>query len=166
MFSLGTIDNLDDDYKQYWRVDFDMELVTGFNTIVLAYAYQTNLFPTYNSLGANKTNETALNGIVIGIALTVETVTFLWLSRRIFEGDFTEEQRFFKASLAVFISTYALRCVLLMLIIFLWSIYEGWFESMPIFAATVQSICHMVYDSVPVVYIMLRHKRIFQNEEK
>ena len=104
--------------------------------------------------------------IVIGIALTVETVTFLWLSRRIFEGDFTEEQRFFKVSLAVFISTYALRCVLLMLIIFLWSIYEGWFESMPIFAATVQSICHMVYDSVPVVYIMLRHKRIFQNEEK
>ena len=104
--------------------------------------------------------------VVIAICLSFETATFLRLSRRIFEGEFSDEQRFFKASLAVFLSTYAARCILLLLIITCWDIYEGWFESMPIFAATVQSICHLVYDTFPVIYIMLRHNKIFQNEEK
>lgn len=70
MFSLGTIDNADEDFRQYWRVDLDMELVTGFNTIVLAYAYQTNLFPTYRSLGANRNNDTAMRGILFGVTMS------------------------------------------------------------------------------------------------
>ena len=104
--------------------------------------------------------------ILVGTLLSYETITFIRLSKRIFEGDFMDEQRFFKVSLAVFLSTYALRCVLLLFIIFLWDTYESWFENYPISAATVQAICHLTYDSLPVIHIMLRHRRIFENEEK
>ena len=47
-----------------------MTLVTGFNIIVLAYSYQFNLFPTYNSLGANKSNKTGLQASMIGVGLS------------------------------------------------------------------------------------------------
>lgn len=104
--------------------------------------------------------------VVIGVCLAVETNMFLRLSRRIFEGEFQDEQRFFKVSLAVFLSTYGMRCIFLMLIIFFFNIYEGWFENMPFFAATVQCACHMAYDCLPVVHIMLRHRKIFDGEEK
>ena len=43
-----------------------MQLVTGFNIIVLAYAYHINFFPTYNSMGANKTNAAAKAAIAYG----------------------------------------------------------------------------------------------------
>ena len=104
--------------------------------------------------------------IVLGCILAFETYTFISLSRRIFEGDFEEEQRFFKVSLAVFLSTYALRCTLLLFIIFLWDTYVQWFENLPLFAATIQAICNMTYDALPVVHIMMRHKKIFEVEEK
>jgi amino acid permease len=48
-----------------------MELVTGFNIIVLAYAYHINLFPTYHSLGANKSNKTGMKAVAIGTGLSV-----------------------------------------------------------------------------------------------
>ena len=51
LLTLGSIENHDETYGQYYRVDLSMELITGFNIIVLAYAYHMNLFPTYNSLG-------------------------------------------------------------------------------------------------------------------
>ena len=104
--------------------------------------------------------------IVLGCILAFETYTFISLSRRIFEGDFEEEQRFFKVSLAVFLSTYALRCTLLLFIIFMWDTYVQWFENLPLFAATIQAICNMTYDALPVVHIMMRHKKIFEVEEK
>ena len=49
--TMGTIENHDENYGQYYRVDFNMKLITGLNIIILAYAFQINLFPTYNSLG-------------------------------------------------------------------------------------------------------------------
>jgi len=57
---LGSIENHDETYGQYYRVELDMKLITGFNIIVLAYGYAINLFPTYSSLGVNKNNETGL----------------------------------------------------------------------------------------------------------
>lgn len=67
---MGTIDNHDETYGQYYKVDFSMALVTGFNIIVLAYSYQINLFPTYNSLGSNKSNKTGLEAVMIGTGLS------------------------------------------------------------------------------------------------
>ena len=104
--------------------------------------------------------------ILVGALLSFETITFIRLSKRIFEDDFEDEQRFFKVSLAFFLSTYVLRCVILLLIIFLWETYESWFENYPISAATAQAICHLTFDSVPVIHIMLHHRRIFKDEEK
>ena len=103
--------------------------------------------------------------IVLGFILAYETYTFISLSRRIFEGEFQEEQRFFKTSLVVFLSTYALRCTLILFIILLWDTYVSWFENLPLFAATIQAICNMTYDALPVLHIMMRHKKIFENED-
>jgi len=60
LLTLGSIENHDEKYGQYYRIDFSIELVTGFNIIVLAYSYHLNLFPTYNSLGSNKSNKAGL----------------------------------------------------------------------------------------------------------
>lgn len=60
LMTLGNIENHDESYGEYYTIDFDMKLITGFNIIVLANAYHINLFPTYNSLGPNKSNKAGL----------------------------------------------------------------------------------------------------------
>ena len=47
-----------------------MNLITSFNIIAFSFSYQLNLFPTYNSLGWNKSNETALKAVIIGVSVT------------------------------------------------------------------------------------------------
>lgn len=68
--TLGEIENHDETFGQYYEAKVDMKLVTGFNIIVLAYAYHINLFPTFNSLGANKSNETAMQAVAISALLS------------------------------------------------------------------------------------------------
>lgn len=60
LMTLGNIENHDESYGEYYKIDFDVKLITGFNIIVLANAYHINLFPTYNSLGPNKSNKAGL----------------------------------------------------------------------------------------------------------
>jgi len=67
----GLYENHDEDYGKYYEVNFDMNLVTGTNIMMLAYAYQTNLFPTYNSLGQNKSTKTAIKAITIAQGLSL-----------------------------------------------------------------------------------------------
>merc|ERR1712038_494407 len=68
-------ENHDEDYGQYYEVEFNMELITGFNIFVLAYAYQVNLFPTYNSLGSNKSVRTGMKAV--GIASLLSFVIYM-----------------------------------------------------------------------------------------
>ena len=69
--TLGSIENHDETYGAYWEIDLDMQLITGFNIIVLAYAYHINLFPTYISLGTNKSNKNGMKAIAIGSSFSV-----------------------------------------------------------------------------------------------
>ena len=39
LVTLGSVENHDESYGQYYDIDFNMKLITGFNIIVLAYAY-------------------------------------------------------------------------------------------------------------------------------
>ena len=88
MLTLGSIENHDETYGQYYRVDLSMSLVTGFNIIVLAYAYHINLFPTYNSLGANKSNKSGMKAVAIGSFLSfIIYVSLGILSIYIFGSD-------------------------------------------------------------------------------
>lgn len=66
LITMGSQENHDEDYYEYYDIDFNMKLITGFNIIVLAYAYQINLFPTYNSLGENKSNNNGMLAVLIG----------------------------------------------------------------------------------------------------
>ena len=88
LITLGNSENNDKNYGEYYDIEFDMKLITGFNIIVLAYAYQINLFPTYNSLGVNKSKKTGMAAIVIGSALSFFVYTSLGiLSIYIFGSD-------------------------------------------------------------------------------
>lgn len=104
--------------------------------------------------------------VTIGICLLIETMVFDKLAKRVFEGEFEEEQTFFKKSLIVFLSTYALRVSLLVFIVFFWCTYFNIFLKFPLMMATVQSTAHLVYDALPVMHVMMQHQRTFKNEEK
>ena len=88
LLTLGGIENHDEDYGQYYEVTFDLNLVTGFNIIVLAMGYHTNLFPTYNAFGAKKSNKLGLQAIVVASVLsTLIYITLGILSIYIFGTD-------------------------------------------------------------------------------
>mmetsp|Transcript_23503 Transcript_23503/g.31502 ORF Transcript_23503/g.31502 Transcript_23503/m.31502 type:complete len:199 (+) Transcript_23503:242-838(+) len=39
LVTMGSVENHDKDYGEYYDIDFNMKLITGFNIIVLAYGY-------------------------------------------------------------------------------------------------------------------------------
>jgi len=67
----GTTENHDEEYGQYYDIDFDFDLVTGLNIIISAYGYHTNLYPTYNSMGANKSAANGNKATAIGSSLSM-----------------------------------------------------------------------------------------------
>ena len=69
--TIGNLQNHDKYYGQYYNIEYDMKLITGFNIIVLAYGFQTNLFPTYNSMGANRNRYTGIQAILIGALISL-----------------------------------------------------------------------------------------------
>ena len=70
--------------------------------------------------------------IAIGIILLSETLYFQRISRRIFEGDFKKEQYFFKISLWMFLGTYALRILNILIITILFDTYASLYMDGPI----------------------------------
>ena len=93
--------------------------------------------------------------VILGICLLFETLAFVSISKRVFQGEFKEEQKFFQTSLLVFLTTYTIRSALLVIVICMWSKYVQWYENMPLFAATIQSLVHLIYDAFPVLHLML-----------
>ena len=67
---MGNIENHDESYGQYYEVKFNFKLVTAVNITTVAYAFQTSLFPTYNSLGENRSTKNALKTVTIGLLMT------------------------------------------------------------------------------------------------
>ena len=66
-----------DRHFDYWGLEFDLEMVTSCNVLIVAYSFQQSLFPTYNSLGVNKSNDTMKKAMIIGISLTTVIYTTL-----------------------------------------------------------------------------------------
>ena len=68
--SIGNIDNHDDTYARYYKMELNFSVITSLNIITVAYAFQLNLFPTYNSLGVNKNNKTILDAVALALVMT------------------------------------------------------------------------------------------------
>jgi len=104
--------------------------------------------------------------LLIGICLLIETLIFRRLSKEVFGDEFQDEQRFFMVSMIVFLTTYTCRFAFLMAIMFKKDLYLRWFEGSPVLAGMGQMTFHILYDSFPVLHIMLRHNQTLGKEEK
>ena len=70
LMTIGNIENHDESYGKYYKIEFNFSVITSINIITVAYAFQLNLFPTYNSLGTNKSNKTALDAVSMALIFT------------------------------------------------------------------------------------------------
>lgn len=91
----------------------------------------------------------------VAIALLVVTMKFMKLAENVFEGEFKDEQIFFKKSLIMFLTTYGIRFAFLIVCIRLFEVWIDFFYNSPVWAAFTQAAIHLFYDALPVVYIML-----------
>lgn len=66
----GTVENDDEDFSKYYKVDWNMSVVSGFNIMVTAYGYQLLLYPTYSSMGENRSYKAGLKAVSIGNGLS------------------------------------------------------------------------------------------------
>ena len=66
---MGSVENPDIDYNEYWRVRWDTQLVTAFSIVLVAYSCQQNLFPMYSSL-KERTSETASKAMALSLCMT------------------------------------------------------------------------------------------------
>ena len=103
--------------------------------------------------------------ILIGACLVFETVHFQRVSNRLFDGDFKKEQFYFKVSLFMFISTYALRTLTIMAITIWFDTYIEWYREKPMLLTSFQLLDHMVYDLLPVIHIMIQHNKTLDEEK-
>ena len=93
--------------------------------------------------------------LLVGFLLLIVTLKFNKLTSCVFEGDFQDEQNYFKRSLIIFLTTYALRVTLLAVCLLLLETWYDFFRNYPVSAACTQSVLHLLYDALPVVSIML-----------
>jgi len=67
---MGNIENHDESYGQYYELKINLKLVTAMNITTVGYAYQTSLFPTYNSLGENRSDKNGLKTVTYSLCMT------------------------------------------------------------------------------------------------
>ena len=70
LFTQASKTNPDTDHSSYFKIDFDLRLVTGLNILIVAYGVQTSFFPTFNSMGSNRTNSNALKFTALTFLIT------------------------------------------------------------------------------------------------
>ena len=75
--------------------------------------------------------------LIVGFFLLLVTMKFNKLTSNVFEGDFQDEQNYFKRSLIIFLSTYALRATLLAVCLLLLETWYDFFENYPVTAAVI-----------------------------
>ena len=65
----GAAENCDEDWTDYYKLDRSIASIKGLAIIIVAYSFQINLFPMYNSL-KDKTTNTALKAVTYTITIT------------------------------------------------------------------------------------------------
>lgn len=82
--------NQDESYYQYYTIDLELASVKGISIIIVAFSFQQNLFPMYNSL-KHQTNENCIKACQIAIGFTGVIYLSIALLGIFFFGSFLEE---------------------------------------------------------------------------
>ena len=77
LFTQADKTNPDKDHSSYFKIDFDLRVVTGLNILIVAYGVQTSFFPTFNSMGSNRTNSNALK--MTGLTFVITSLIYMSL---------------------------------------------------------------------------------------
>lgn len=92
--------------------------------------------------------------LLVGSLMIFATVRFHVTCKRLFGQQFVDEKNYFKNALTIFVSTYLLRTVILLIIVLNFDFYSGLWDKNPLVMAYVQSLTHLAYDALPLLFVM------------
>jgi amino acid permease len=77
MILIGLRYNEDTSYSQYWRTTWDTNIISAFSTVLVAFTFQANLFPLFNSMAGTIDQKNSKVMAAVGLALLVTVCIYI-----------------------------------------------------------------------------------------
>lgn len=103
--------------------------------------------------------------ILVGCLMALITCWFIQISNQLFHSEYDDEKRYFLKTLLVFLGTYILRAIWLLLLLIYFDVYKRSWTKLPNLTFFIEISMHLCYDVFPIFMILRQHHRTFQHEE-